>query len=333
MNEYLSGGICVKYPITLTIGQWCDLEIEEICKTASNMGYDGLELSFKHGIIDLRKAANSMSYCEDVLALLKKYNLRCTAISAHAIGKCVSDLYDIRLNKFVPEEYKGKPEKIKKWAFESMMIVPLAAKNLGCDVVTGFMGSPIWKYFYSFPTTSQEMVDQGYKEVVDTWKIILDEFEKYGVCYALEVHPGEIAFDYYSAKRLVDELNHEALGINFDPSHLQWQGINPVLFLYKFQDLIKHVHMKDVTVRPTGLSGILGSHLPFGDYQRTWNFRSVGRGDVDFQAIIYALHDIDYHGPLSVEWEDNSMDRYHGAKESIEYIRSLDFPSAKFKWY
>ena len=84
--------------------------------------------------------------------------------------------------------------------------------------------------------------------------------------------------------------------------------------------------MKDAAVRRDGRAGVLGSHLPFGDHRRGWDFRSVGRGDVDFESIIRALNDIGYAGPLSVEWEDNGMDRMYGARESLEYVRRLQFP-------
>ena len=149
--------------------------------------------------------------------------------------------------------------------------------------------------------------------------------------FALEVHPTEIAFDYYTAERLLEAFGRrETLGFNFDPSHLLWQGVKPELFLRDFADRIYHVHMKDVAVRPDGRAGILGSHLPFGDLRRGWNFVSLGRGDVDFDAIIRELNAAGYSGPLSVEWEDAGMDREHGAAESLAYVRRVDFaPSGR----
>ena len=63
----------------------------------------------------------------------------------------------------------------------------------------------------------------------------------------------------------------------------------------------------------------------FCDARRFWDFRSVGRGDIEFEDIIVALNDIRYAGPLSIEWEDGRMDRIHGATESCEYTRSIDF--------
>jgi len=122
---------------------------------------------------------------------------------------------------------------------------------------------------------------------------------------------------------------HEAFGFNFDPSHLHWQGVDPVKFIRKFGDRIYHVHMKDAIVTLDGESGILSSHLPFGDSKRGWDFRSLGRGGVNFEEIIRALNAIGYQGPLSVEWEDSGMDREHGAKEACEFVRKLDFEPSK----
>jgi len=243
----------------------------------------------------------------------------------------VGDLYDKRNDFFAPSELAGKPEYIKKWAIETMIKVPKVAKEMGCTVVTGFMGSPIWKFWYSFPPTPEEMVERGFQDIFDIWTPILDEFDKYNIKFALEVHPTEIAFDYYTTERLLKKFEYrETLGINFDPSHLIWQGIDPKVFLRDFGDRIYHVHMKDAAVILDGKSSLLGSHFQFGDLRRGWNFRSLGHGHVNFEEIIRELNSIKYFGPLSVEWEDNGMERIHGAKESVDFVKKIDFsPSTK----
>ncbi|HID23137.1 MAG TPA: sugar phosphate isomerase/epimerase, partial [Planctomycetaceae bacterium] len=122
----------------------------------------------------------------------------------------------------------------------------------------------------------------------------------------------------------------EEFGFNFDPSHLLWQGVDPVEFIRYFPDRIFHVHMKDASVTLNGRTGILSSHLPFGDPRRGWDFRSVGRGGVRFEEIIRALNAANYDGPLSVEWEDSGMDREHGAREACQFVKNIDFePSAR----
>jgi sugar phosphate isomerase/epimerase len=316
-------------PITLFTGQWADLSFEELCKKASSWGYDGLEIACWGDHMDVRKASKDPEYIKEKRNILKKYHLSTWALGAHLAGQCVSDLYDERLDNFAPKEMKGKPDKIREWGIEEMKLTAKVAKEMGCQVVTGFTGSPIWKFWYSFPQTTEKMIEDGYKKVVELWNPILDEFDKYGVKFALEIHPTEIAFDYYSTKKLFEYFdNRPTIGINFDPSHLVWQGINPVLFLRNFKEKIYHVHMKDVFTNFDGFSGVLGSHLPFGDTRRAWNFRSLGHGNVDFEEIIRELNSINYMGPLSVEWEDSGMDREFGAKESIDFVKKIDFKTS-----
>ena len=318
-------------PVTLFTIQWSDLSLEEVCKLASQMGYEGLELAAGH--VDIERAATDLAYVGEVKATLAKYGLKTWAISNHLAGQCVTDTeewaYDPRLDGFAPAGLAGKPEEIQKWAIKSMKDSAHAAKNLGVDVVTFFMGSPIWKWWYSFPQTSEEQISEGYARVRELWAPIMDEFDACGVKLALEIHPTEIAFDYWSTKRLLDEFGHRpTLGINFDPSHLVWQGVNPAVFVLDFADRIYHVHMKDAKLNFDGRNGVLGSHLTFGDQRRGWNFVSLGHGDVDFDAIIRALNQIGYDGPLSVEWEDSGMERVNGGTEACEFVKKVNFSSS-----
>jgi sugar phosphate isomerase/epimerase len=313
-------------PVTLFTGQWADLPFEEMCKKTGDWGYDGIEIACWGDHMEVHKAAADPGYIEEKKQILEKNNLKCWAISGHLTGQCVGDRYDERLDVFVPDERKGKPEEIREWAIEEMKTTAKAAKAMGCSVVNGFMGSPIWKFWYSFPPTTDEMVDEGFKKILQLWTPIFDEFDRNGVKFGLEVHPTEIAFDLYSTKKLFEVFeNRPTLGLNFDPSHLVWQGIEPHLFIREFSDRIYHTHMKDVAVTLDGKAGILGSHLAFGDLRRGWNFRSLGHGDVNFEEIIRELNSIGYYGPLSVEWEDNGMDREFGAKESLEFLRQINF--------
>lgn len=313
-------------PVTLFTGQWADLSFEKMCEVANKMGYEGLEIACWGDHMEVSRAAVDLDYCKEKLDIMKKYNLKCWALGAHLAGQCVGDEYDSRLDNFAPQAIKGQPEKIRQWAIGEMKLTAIAAKNMGCYVVTGFMGSPIWKYFYSFPQTTEEMVEEGFNQIVELWKPILDVFKDNGVKFALEVHPTEIAFDYYTAGRLLKKLNyHSAFGFNFDPSHLIWQGVNPTIFLRDYSSYIVHVHMKDAAVTLDGKAGILGSHITFGDNQRGWNFRSLGHGDVNFEEIIRELNAMGYSGPLSVEWEDSGMERIFGGKEACEYVKKINF--------
>lgn len=117
-------------PVTLFTGQWADLGLEEICRLASEMGYEGLEIA-TWGQLNVRKAATDTEYVKEIKETLKKYNLDCFAIGAHLTGQCVGDVWDPRLDGFAPSELAGKPEEIKAWAIEEMKYTAKAAKAMG----------------------------------------------------------------------------------------------------------------------------------------------------------------------------------------------------------
>lgn len=313
--------------VTIFTGQFGDLKSDELFQKMSECGFDGLELACGTDHFDVRKCLNEEGYCEAKKAQLEKYGLSCWAISNHCVGQGVLDETDERTLAVIPE-YLRSADLSKVWenCAEEMKLTARAAAKFGVKVVNGFTGSSIWKYFYSWPPVPQDWIDNGYKLLKERWTPILDVFQEVGVKFALEVHPTEIAFDLHSAQLALEALDyHPAFGFNFDPSHFIWQMVDPVKFIRKFPDRIFHVHMKDAALQLDGENGILGSHLPFGDYRRGWEFRSVGRGDVNFEEIIRALNDIKYNGPLSVEWEDQRMDRWAGARESCQYVRDVDF--------
>jgi sugar phosphate isomerase/epimerase len=205
-----------------------------------------------------------------------------------------------------------------------------AAAKFGVKTVTGFTGSSIWHSIYAFPPTPQSFWDAGFADFGKRFLPILQTFDDANVNFALEVHPTEIAFDIASSERALDAINnHPRFGFNFDPSHLGYQGVDYVKFIRQFGERIFNVHMKDVWWgKGDGTVGTFGGHTSFGDSRRGWDFRSVGRGMIDFESIIVALNDVGYAGPLSIEWEDSRMDREHGAKESAAFTRRLDFPAA-----
>jgi len=322
-------------PVTLFTGQWADMPLETLARKASEWGYDGLELACWGDHLDVRKAAEDKNYCEERKQLLARYGLNVWAISNHLVGQAVLDPIDERHKAILPPHVwgDGDPNGVRERAIEEMKLTARAAKNLGVQVVNGFTGSPIWHLVYPFPPVPPQMIEDGFKKFAEVWKPILDEFEACGVKFALEVHPTEIAFDLHTARKALEAVDyHPAFGFNFDPSHLHWQGVDPVKFIYEFPDRIFHMHVKDAIVTLDGRSGILSSHLPFGDPRRGWDFRSPGRGGINFEEIIRALNNIGYNGPFSVEWEDSGMDREHGAKEACEFVRKLQFKPSEIRF-
>lgn len=317
--------ISLKRPITITTGQFGDLSLEELCKIVKSIGYEGIEVAC-HAHVDVQRVLRDDVYVEWFKSVLKENDLKVWALGAHLIGQCVGDNWDSRLDNFAPAALSGKPDEIRSWAIEEMKAVARSAQKLGVRIVTCFLGSPIWAYWYSFPQTTEEQINQGFQRIKDLWTPIFDVFDECGVKLALEVHPTEIAFDYYTTQRLFEVFEYRpTLGLNFDPSHLVWQGINPSIFIRDFADRIYHVHMKDVKITLDGRAGILGSHIEFGDTRRGWNFVSLGHGNVDFDGIIRELNQIGYKGPLSVEWEDSGMERIFGIREAFEFTKKINF--------
>lgn len=324
------------HPVTLFTGQWADLPLEEVAARASSWGYDGLEVACgRH--LDVARAIQDDAYLTEFRAILDRHDLRLFAISNHLSGQAVcDDPIDFRHRGIVPPQVwgDGDPEGVRQRAAEDLRQTAIIARRLGVDTVVGFTGSMIWPYVALFPPVPASVIDGGYQDFADRWNPILDVFDGEGVRFAHEVHPGEIAYDYETSRRALEAIDHrEAFGFNWDPSHMMWQLIDPVGFIVDFADRIYHVDCKDTRLRErNGRRGVLGSHLPWGDPRRGWDFVSTGHGDVPWEDCFRALRSIGYAGPVSIEWEDAGMEREHGAAEALGFVRSLlwELPSASF---
>jgi len=316
-------------PVTLFTGQWADLPLADLIPKAKDFGYDGLELACWGDHFEVDKALAEDDYCDNKRKQIADAGMKVYAISNHLVGQAVCDLIDERHKSILSPTIwgDGDPEGVRQRAAEEMINTAKAAAKMGISVVNGFTGSSIWHMLYSFPPVTSEMISAGYADFGKRWKPILDEYQKLGIKFALEVHPTEIAFDIASSERAIEAVDgHPAFGFNYDPSHLGYQGVDYVKFIRKFSDRIFHVHMKDVWWNHgNGEAGVFGGHTDFGDPRRYWDFRSLGHGDINFEEIIVALNDVSYSGPLSVEWEDIRMDREHGATEAAEFVRKVDF--------
>jgi sugar phosphate isomerase/epimerase len=323
-------------PVTFFTAQWADLPFEEVAKLASGWGYDGLEIACWGDHLDPNRW-NDEEYVQGKLDVLAEYNLGVWAISNHLTGQAVcDDPIDQRHRDILRDSVwgDGDPEGVRRRSAEEIKNTARMAAKLRVKTVVGFTGSSIWKYLAMFPPVSQEAIDAGYRDFADRWNPILDVFDEVGVRFALEVHPSEIAFDYWTTQRTLEAIGHrEALGLNWDPSHMVWQDLDPVGFLWDFKERIYHVHCKDTKKRlNNGRNGRLSSLLQWADGRRGWDFITTGHGDVPWEDSFRMLNQIGYDGPLSIEWEDAGMDRMFGAPEAIGFVRrhSFDPPKAAF---
>ena len=318
-------------PVTLFTGQWADLPAVTLVEKVAVWGYDGLELACWGDHFDVARAVSEPGYCASVRTLLDRHGVGCWALGAHLVGQAVADPIDARHRAILPPEVwgDGEPAGVRRRAAERMKDTARAAAAFGVTQVNGFTGSPVWHLIYSFPPNDRGAIERGYEEFAELWGPVIDVFDAEGVRFGLEVHPTEIAYDFVTTREALDAIgNRPGFGINFDPSHLAHQFLDPAAFVEEFADRIYHVHVKDAKRRLDGRRSILASHLDFGDARRGWDFVSPGHGDVDFGQVVRALNRIGYGGPLSVEWEDSGMDREFGAREALKFVRRTDFPAS-----
>ncbi|HLJ96400.1 MAG TPA: sugar phosphate isomerase/epimerase [Gemmataceae bacterium] len=318
-------------PVILFSQQWTDLPLEELVRQAGEWGYQGLELACWGDHFEVQRAVSEQGYCQQKLDLLTRADLSLPVLSCHQVGQAVCDRVDGRHQQLLPDYVwgDGDPSGVRQRAVEEVMATVRAAQELGVTVVSGFTGSPLWSYVAGYPRPTASVIADGYQEFAAQWHPILDVCRECGVRFAAEIHPGQMAFDLYTAEMSLDALDgREEFGFTLDPSHFLWQGVDPVEFIRRFPERIYHVHVKDAALTLNGRSGLLNSYLPHGDARRGWDFRAPGRGGIDWEGLIRALHAANYQGPLSVEWKDCSMNREQGAEEACKFVKRLDFEPA-----
>ena len=241
-------------PVTLFTGQWADLPFEEVARLAGEWGYDGLEIACWGDHIDVSRWDDD-AYVQSRLDILERNGLKVFAISNHLTGQAVcDDPIDARHQGILSARVlgDGDPEGVRRRAADRMKDTARAAAAFGVDTVIGFTGSAIWHLVAMFPPASESMIERGYQDFADRWNPILDVFDEVGVRFAHEVHPSEIAYDYWTTGRTLEAIGHRpAFGLNWDPSHMVWQDLDSVGFLIDFADRIYHVDCKDTRKRMT----------------------------------------------------------------------------------
>lgn len=302
--------------------------LEEIASWAAGIGYKGLQIpTLDPGIFDLSRAAESITYCQEVRGLLAQRGLEVTELSTHLQGQLIAvhPAYDLLFDGFAPESVRGNPGARQQWAFEQMLLAARASSNLGLATHVSFSGALAWPYVYPWPQRPQGLIEEAFRELAKRWRPILDAFDEAGVDVAYEIHPGEDLHDGATFERFLDVLGgHQRANILFDPSHFVLQQLDYLAFIDLYHERIKAFHVKDAEFRPDGRSGVYGGYQDW--IARPGRFRSLGDGQVDFRAIFSKLTQHDYAGWAVLEWECALKDPETGAREGAEFIREHIIP-------
>lgn len=297
--------------------------LENICRWAASLGYVGVQIpTWESRLIDLKKAATSKKYCDELKGRVEACGVQITELSTHLQGQLVAvhPAYDAGFDAFAPKEVHGNSKARTKWAVQQLKWAAKASRNLGLDVHVTFSGALLWHTMYPWPQRPQGLVETGFRELAKRWKPILNEFDKCGVDLCYEIHPGEDLHDGVTFERFLEATgNHPRVNMLYDPSHFVLQCLDYLAHIDIYHEKIKMFHVKDAEFNPTGRSGVYGGYQGWVD--RPGRFRSLGDGQVDFKSIFSKLTQYGYNGWAVLEWECCIKDGEQGAKEGAEFIK------------
>jgi sugar phosphate isomerase/epimerase len=296
--------------------------LRDIARWAAGLGFKGVQIpSWDGRLFDLRRAAESKGYCDEVRGVLAEAGVKVTELSTHLQGQLVAvhPAYDEAFDGFAPPEVRGRPAARQEWAVEQLRLAARASRNLGLDAHATFSGALAWPFVYPWPQRPAGLVETAFAELAARWRPILDAFEEQGVDVCYEIHPGEDLHDGATFERFLDAVgNHPRASILYDPSHFVLQAMDYLEFIDIYHPRIRAFHVKDAEFRPNGRQGVYGGFQPW--LRRAGRFRSLGDGQVDFGAVFSKLAQYDFAGWAVLEWECALKHPEDGAREGAEFI-------------
>lgn len=296
--------------------------LEGICAWAAGLGYKGIQIpTWEPRLIDLKTAAESKTYCDELKGRIEGFGLEISELSTHLQGQLVAvhPAYDALFDAFAPAELHGQPKARQEWAVQQLKYAARASQHLGLTVHATFSGALLWPYMYPWPQRPKGLADTGFAELAARWMPILDSFDVAGVDLCYEIHPGEDLHDGVTFERfLMAAGEHPRINILFDPSHFVLQQMDYLQFIDIYQEFIRMFHVKDAEYQRNGRTGVYGGYLDWAE--RAGRFRSPGDGQVDFKGIFSRLSQYDYDGWAVMEWECCIKSPEQGAREGAEFI-------------
>lgn len=297
--------------------------LEGMAHWASKLGFAGVQIpTWDSRLFNLKRAAESQEYCDDVLGVLGAAGLVLTELSTHLQGQLMAShaAYDAMLAGFAPPELASGAKERQAWAVQQLQWAAAASRRLGLIAHATFSGALAWPFFYPWPQRPAGLMDEAFKELASRWLPILQAFDEAGVDVCFELHPGEDLHDGITFERfLVEVQNHPRANILYDPSHMVLQQLDYLSFLDIYHDRVRAFHVKDAEFRPSGRSGVYGGYQDWID--RPGRFRSLGDGQVDFRGIFSKMAQYDYPGWAVLEWECCLKHPQDGAAEGAAFIR------------
>ena len=294
-----------------------------IAAWAASLGYKGIQIpTTDERLFDLAKAAQSQTYCDDLIGLLAGHGLSVTELSTHLQGQLVAvhPAYESHFDGFAPAQLRGRPAERQQWAVDQLKLAARASRNLGLKAHATFSGALAWHLFYPWPQRPKGLVEETFAELGKRWRPILDAFDEAGVDVCFELHPGEDLHDGVTFERFLDSVGrHARANILYDPSHFVLQQLDYLAFIDIYHERIRAFHVKDAEYHSDGRSGVYGGYQEW--LQRPGRFRSLGDGQIDFKRVFSKFAQYDYPGWAVLEWECCLKHPEDGAREGAAFIR------------